>query len=253
MSMYAYTAASRRESEKILAKNITKREKGVRYYCPNPQCNAKMFVRCVEGERKTFFAASGNPGHIENCLFGSSNTYNPEKTTEEGFDADDAIKKLMEIERRRYIGNENKSNEKEKSIENKIVPHTIKQIYDMCKSYDCKDTFNNQTIGQILVDDRSVHMYPKGIYRYRIIEAKCKKKLYDNMDIYLETPLRNEKYSLKLHFEDKELFYEIRKKLFANQDHMIVIAGEWKSAKKYHCFVTEFKSRRQILIMKQKI
>lgn len=48
-----------------------------------------------------------------------------------------------------------------------------KVISDKSKDY-CKDTFNNQVIGKILVDDRSIFMYPKGIYGSRFIEAKCR-------------------------------------------------------------------------------
>lgn len=74
------------------------------------------------------------------------------------------------------------------------MPHTILQIYDMCKAHYCEDTFNLQQIGQILLDSRSVYMYPKGVFGYRIIEAKCRAHLYDHDDenIYLETPIDKE-------------------------------------------------------------
>ena len=41
-----------------------------------------------------FYRSAGKLGHIEHCLFGSENTYNPEITKEDGFDADEAISKV---------------------------------------------------------------------------------------------------------------------------------------------------------------
>lgn len=132
-----------------------------------------------------------------------------------------------------------------------VVPHTIKQIYDMCKAHDSRDTFNGQTVGQILVDYRSIYMYPRGVFGYRIIEAKCLAHLYDDINIYLETPIDDVKYKLKLHFTDKKLFKEIRDLLYNNRNHIIAIAGKWESSEEYNCFITEFTSKRQIKVMKQ--
>ena len=57
---------------------------------------------------------------------------------------------------------------------------TIGQIYSMCKSYDCSDTYNKRTIGPMLLDSRSFYMYLKGVFVWRIIEGKCKRpNFYD--------------------------------------------------------------------------
>lgn len=122
-----------------------------------------------------------------------------------------------------------------------------------CKAHYCKDTFNGQTIGQILLDSRSVYMYPKGVFGYRIIEAKCRAYLYDNENIYLETPIDNVKYHLKLHFEDRELFKRMKRLLFNNQNHVIIIAGKWESSGGCNCFVTEVVSDRQIKVLKREL
>ena len=251
MSMYAYKDAAR--TIRVLAREITERDKGIRHYCPNLKCGARMFIRSYDGESKSVFAASGNPGHIEHCPYGSENTYNPEKTKEEGFNSDDAISNLMTVTLQKKVS---KTKTKEKmggTSEEAVAPHTILQIYDMCKAHYCKDTFNGQTIGQILLDSRSSYMYPRGVFGYRIIEAKCKKYLYDDKNIYLETPIDNVKYDLKLHFEDEELFTRMKKLLYANQNHLIAIAGKWESSGDYNCFFTEVVSDRQIKVLKQEL
>lgn len=77
--------------------------------------------------------------------------------------------------------------------------------------------------------------------------------LYDNGSIYLETPIDQVKYRLKLHFTDIKLFKEIRDLLYNNRDHVIAIAGKWEGSGKYNCFVTEFSSKRQIKVLKQEL
>lgn len=251
MSMYAYKDAAR--AIRVLAKETTERDKGIRYYCPNSKCGARMFIRSYDGESKSVFASSGNPGHMEHCPYGSENAFNPEKTKEDGFNSDDAISNLMTVSLKKKVSKTNTKQVAGGASEEAVVPHTILQIYDMCKAHYCKDTFNGQTIGQILLDSRSVYMYPKGVFGYRIIEAKCRAYLYDNENIYLETPIDNVKYHLKLHFEDRELFKRMKRLLFNNQNHVIIIAGKWESSGGCNCFVTEVVSDRQIKVLKREL
>ena len=252
MSMYVYEDEDR--TKKVLARNTTERDKGIRYYCPNPKCEARMFLWNTEGESKSFFRSAGKPGHVEHCPYGSENTYNPENTKEDGFDIEDAISNLMVPTASASKTNKTEPREQGAGTSDKeIVPHTIKQIYDMCKAHYCKDTFNNQVIGQLLLDDRSIFMYPKGIYGSRFIEAKCRAKLYDGMNIYLETPIGTEEYQLKLKFQDIKLFREIRDLLYNNRNHVIVVGGKWESSGEYNCFATEFSSKKQIKVLKQVI
>lgn len=148
----------------------------------------------------------------------------------------------------------NKVEKEKEKTDKENIPHTIKQIYDMCKSYDCNTIFNNQTIGQILIDCRSIYMFSRGIFGYRVIEAKCKKFLYNNQrEIFLETPIYNKKYSLTLYFENGELFTEIRKLLYDNRENVIIVAGKWEKTEKFNCFGTKIMSKRQIKVTKQLI
>lgn len=191
--------------------------------------------------------------YMEHCPYGSENAFNPEKTKEDGFNSDDAISNLMTVSLKKKVSKTNTKQVAGGASEEAVVPHTILQIYDMCKAHYCKDTFNGQTIGQILLDSRSVYMYPKGVFGYRIIEAKCRAYLYDNENIYLETPIDNVKYHLKLHFEDRELFKRMKRLLFNNQNHVIIIAGKWESSGGCNCFVTEVVSDRQIKVLKREL
>lgn len=249
MSLYVFEDEAR--TKKVLAKQTTERNKGIRYYCPNPKCEARMFLWNLDGESRAYFRASGKPGHVEHCPYGSDNTFNPEKTKEDGFDSDEAISNLLTPSVTKTDGGKPKKPKGDGPEAEEVVPHTIKQIYDMCKAHDSRDTFNGQTVGQILVDSRSIYMYPMGVFGYRIIEAKCMSRLYDDTNIYLETPIDDAKYKLKLHFADKKLFKEIRDLLYSNRNHVVSIAGKWESSGEYNCFLAEFTSKRQIKVMKQ--
>lgn len=105
----------------------------------------------------------------------------------------------------------------------------------------------------MLIDDRSIGKYPKGIFGLRIIEAKCKKpKFYDasKSEINLITPIKGNEYTLILRFEDKSLFKEMKDKVFPDREHIIVVAGEWESIGTYNVFQTVFSSKKQLKIIK---
>lgn len=76
-------------------------------------------------------------------------------------------------------------------------------------------------------------------------------KLYEGMNIYLETPIGAEKYQLKLKLQGTKLFQEIRDLLYNNRNHVIVVGSKWESSGEYNCFATEFSSKKQIKVLKQ--
>lgn len=49
MSYYVYEDVAR--TKKVLAKKTTERNRGIRYYCPNYECDARMFLWNLDGEK----------------------------------------------------------------------------------------------------------------------------------------------------------------------------------------------------------
>lgn len=47
MSLYVFEDEDRKE--RLLAKHTTERNKAIRYYCPNPKCEARMFLWNLDG------------------------------------------------------------------------------------------------------------------------------------------------------------------------------------------------------------
>lgn len=252
MTMYAYEDEER--TKEIKSEEAAQKDRNIRYYCPNHKCQAKLYIWGVDGEKKVYFRSNGEPGHVKHCFGGSENSYNPNKTKIDDFVANDIISKMMIVSKEHSETSLNKpqvSHDREKKEE--ITPHTIRQVYDMCKSYSCGDCINNQEIGYILYDERSAFMSPKGIYGNRLIEAKCRRYLYNGQSIFLETPITDAQYELELKIHDKELFRKVREKLFNNRDKVIVVAGDWRASNTWNRFVTEFNTMKQIKVLRQTI
>ncbi|QGG57900.1 hypothetical protein [Paenibacillus sp. B01] len=248
MAMYAYKDAAR--SVKILARNAKKEDKGNRYYCPNHECEAHMFIRNIEGVSASYFGAIHSHGHILNCPHGASSGFNPNDYDEGAFKFDNALIALTELgksqTKKEAPGTHGSGSATLKP------PRTIRQIYAMCKAHDCSDTYNGVTIGHMLLDNRSVYMYPKGVFGWRIIEAKCKKPRFydsDRKEISLVASTVGEEYTFILIFENELLFKEIKNVIFSNKEYLIVAAGQWSSSGIFNVFCTPVTSRKQLAII----
>lgn len=145
MAMYVYKDAAR--TEKLLARNAQKQDKSIRFYCPNLICDAHMYIRNMDGVSAACFAASPSHGHVERCTYGTSNGFSPNNYDEDKFEFDNALLVLTtpsKSQTKKITPGEHGSGPaKSKPL------RTIHQIYSMCKSHDCSDTYNKITIGQI--------------------------------------------------------------------------------------------------------
>lgn len=251
MAMYVFK--DNEKIKKVFARDLTKRDKELRYYCPNKKCSAKMYLWSLEGESRPFFRSAGEPGHIDHCPYGTDNKFVPENNCENGFDSDSAISDMMNPTINKASGNSDGNGHGENDSVKEVIPHTIKQIYDMCKYFDCDAEFNHKKIGQILVDDRSIYMYPNGVFGLRLVEAKCRSYLYEDKSIFLVSTIIREEYEFELKCSDDLLFRSIRDLLYANRDNVIVVAGQWEKSGVYNRFSTQFNSKKQIKVLKQKI
>lgn len=123
----------------------------------------------------------------------------------------------------------------------------------MCKAHDCSDTYNGITIGKMLLDYRSIYMYPKGVFGWRIIEAKCKKPYFydtEKKELSLFVSTAAYEYTFILKFENKELYKEIKNLLFSNRNNFIIVAGQWSSSGFIIKFCTTISSKKQLAIIK---
>ncbi|OTO65571.1 MULTISPECIES: hypothetical protein [unclassified Enterococcus] len=249
MAMYVYK--DRQRKIEFLAEDALKQDMGIRYYCPNPNCDAHMYLCGVDGLATAYFSANRRTfPHVEKCDYGSSNSFNPNNSDESLFDFERVIEDML---RPTNPTKKDKSSNAHKTGDRNLKPlRTIRQVYDMCVAHSCTQTYNNKAIGQMLLDDRSEYMYPKGVFGHKIIKAKTKTGGFYNaekQEIYLVAP-SSEKYEFVLKVSNDELFRFFRDSLYNNRDKFIIVAGKWGSYGKFNFFQTNITSKRQIKIIK---
>ncbi len=260
MSLYAY-ADSSRNGPPIHINDIQDVDTNEWYYCPNKECQAHLYVVSRNGIRFHHFAATRKRyRHIEGCFASeASRQFSVEKYTSKGFDPDSAIAALATASYTQKGVNPGHTHIYGDSSEPK-PPRTISQIYWMCKSFACTQEYGPKAVGEILLDNRSIHMYPNGVTSWHLIEAKCNKKLYNKPDeknqrggellLHLLTDNRTLYFVLQFNYNDRQLFRNIKDKVYNNQDKTIVVAGDWKTTDTQDTYLVKIVAEKQILIIK---
>lgn len=251
MATYAYKDADRKNV--IYAANAVKEDRNKRFYCPNPDCAAHLYICAVDGSKKAYFRATKKEfPHVPMCTFGSSTAdFEADQFDETAFVFDNTMDKLfVETDAQKVQktpGNHNQGTVKKHPL------RTLRQIYQMCKSKLVTDVYGDKEIGSMILDDRSEYRYPKGCFGNRIVEAIVKGKFYDNgkKQIYLAAPVTSKKYTFVLNFFDENTYQVIRDQIYNNRDKIIIVAGKWESSGTYNSFITKIHGRKQITIIKE--
>lgn len=251
MAKYAYRDNERKNI--IYSIDAVKEDRDKAFFCPNPNCEACLFVCAIDGSRNAYFSATkANYPHILNCPFGSNNVeFDENQFDQTQFMFDEAMDNLNAItttpKKRKRPGEYNTGEVK------KHPPRTLRQIYSMCKSYPVIDTYGNKEIGEMILDDRSEYRYPKGCFGNKIIEAVVKRRFYDNekKQIYLAAPIYSQKYSFILCFLDDDTYRVIRDEIYNNKDKIIAVAGKWEKSEIHDYFISRINGRKQVTVIKK--
>lgn len=251
MAKYAYTDKERKVA--IYANKAIEEDRNKEFYCPNPLCNAKLYICAIDGSKNAYFRATKSASrHIENCPYGNGVAeFDNSKFDESKFDYEDAINNIL--------GNTKKSSRKSLSSTHGTgepsahPPRTLRQIYSLCKSFPVGDTYAGKEIGSMILDDRSEYRYPKECLGNKIIEATVDKKFYDKdiKKVYLVSPIGSKKYTFILSFLDESDYKTIRSEIYNNRDKIIVIAGKWEKLGKYNKFISKVCGKKQVAIIKK--
>ena len=251
MAKYAYRDKARKDI--IYSNSAIEEDRNKAFFCPNPNCEAKLYICAVDGSNSAYFRATkAEFKHIKNCPFGNSNTeFDSKKYDESKFRYDDAINNLLCTTKTSSPTTASSAHGTGKpSI---YPPRTLRQIYSLCKSLPIRGTYAGKEIGSMILDDRSEYRYSKGCFGNKIIEATVNGKIYNDKkkEVYLAAPVNSKKYVLTLTFLDESLYKEIRTEIYNNRDKIIVIAGRWKSAGKSNEIVSEVYGKKQVMVIKK--
>jgi hypothetical protein len=232
MVRFAYRDSRRSEEEIAFAEDLCDEDLGTRFYCPNSDCDAYMYLRQkrgLDGRSATFCARPSQP-HIKEpkCLYGSRESGGkPEEPDEATFDFDKRMAALM-----KPSSGTGSSQQPKKVPKNpgKSRISNLLQVYYLCKNRRCADKYNGTVVGFMLLDDRSRYMYPKGVYGNKIVEGSFVSELVDpvSLEIGIEAPPANPDYVFILKFDKQKPFEDICNALQKNQARLVIVGGKWE-------------------------
>lgn len=254
--MADYVFRNEDRADRLDADKATIADKKVKFYCPNPKCNARLTIRDVGGD--AHFGALPTYPHIEGCRFRTSGG-NYHKYEEKSFNLENMIDNLFKYSTTTSSSSSQVSSANISNNEKTVGPiRTLKMLYAMCQSKEIGEKYNDFPIEGILVDDRSQHLYSKGVWGKRLV--KCVSVRYDNEAKEILAKLCDEDgkkvFDFVLKFDDEKLYKENRDRIYGNsptgnfQNVNLVVAGEWsKYNSKFNHFITKILSTRQLLIL----
>lgn len=245
MISYTYKSKEREEASIVFAHDCTEKDLGIRLYCPNPDCDAHMFLCNLNNSNiKPYFRATlKNHPHIKDCRYSKLN-FKIENYDENKFDFEKATINVMKPSRVGQSSIEKKPSQKPTK---KLPPHTIKQIYELAISNDINFEYNGTKMWQILADKRSAHIYHKGIFRKCMVEGyfagyKTTKK-YIRMKYFID---KLNFHYIRLDFYDDTVFLKAVDLFLEARPSAVVVWGEWKPIDYY--FKTTIHSLNQIFV-----
>lgn len=132
MANYAYKDNQRKEI--IYSTQAIEEDRSTAFYCPNPKCNAQLYICAIDGSKTAYFRATKRKyPHVSNCPFGNSAIeFDKTQFDESNFDYDKAIGLL-------FAPTSTDKTSKKSGVPGigelqNHPPRTIRQIYSMCKS-----------------------------------------------------------------------------------------------------------------------
>lgn len=258
MSNYVCIDENRRKS--IYAEKCNTSHLGVKYFCPTPGCSAKLTLRSLNGKNRPYFAALKSHPHDPNiCTINNlSNKLKLEKYNLSDFSFESFYNSIVKFSDVNKTNNINSSTTKNNLNSSNNRLNTTTKLYYYCKSFDIYHKLNeNLMVKNLIADNRTNFIFTKDICGLRLVESKF--YLYDNTknELLLKYPLDENclnKYILKLHFANEEIFKTVLKKSFeCETDHSKVIFGVLAKFNKLNntkVLTCSIESSKQIVIIK---
>lgn len=247
--MASYAFKNKERTERIAASEAVYLDHRLKYFCPNPACDAQMHI--VQAS-VPYFAANKATPHIDHCFYASSSTFDPGRYNENSFNLSEVINSLFaEGSHTPQVSGKQYKEHKHSAC---LPINTLRVLYDMCKSKGIEDLYNGYRIRNIIYDSRCQGEMPQTINGFRIVECEALKgKLYDKeqLSITLRAPASSpQKGTFVLLFKDKNLFWERQNFIFNNRDKLIIVAGRWESGVDAWTRYTQVVNKKQIIIIK---
>lgn len=226
--------------------------KNMRYKCVNPLCNVDMCLKNISDVEKATFAAF--PKQVKNhvsteCIRGGIQ-FTESKYAENKFVFSNFMQGLMQDSETSFANKKPKSTIITAVSENPPIRGLL-TAYKMCVTVGTDGYYNNISINDIFAGESNYETYAAGFTGYKIVECSFYYDVHEQMSFILNYPIfnGNRRQYVKINIENRNLFFELRKKLMDSTTHRepIVVAGEWTvSEHKDCCAECLIKSKKQI-------
>ena len=249
--MANYVFLDKERTKKLYANdNNIMKYKGVRCYCKNEKCDARMFIYDTEHPNRAYFKASGKPHHIGACGFESKGFRITNYIEEEFVFPDTLFPLLNAIEKKEHKKTKGGGGSVTGEIEQRPLSG-LKEVYYMMQSYDINDEYNGYKIRDIIADERTYEYYQNGIEGYKIVECNFYQYKSEVLTIYMNYPMfPNVKQNLILEFYDEELFKKMIPRILGKKhDGLVVVFGKWRHDERFS--YVRIDSEKQIGIIKK--
>lgn len=247
MSGFAYRDKERKIW--VMAEEALREDRGKSYFCPNKDCDARLHV--VDGITP-YFAANRNSRHRKGCTFASIG-FDISRYDTKGFDVDKFVSRLLH-ESEGSASRESKRESNNDAGHPTVLPiRTLNVLYDICKSHKINDYINKVTVFSLLLDERTFLNYPIEDGQFKIVECRAKKGMkirYDKDKQMVVTlgPNRLDRFTLQ--FPNRDLFWEIKDKMYTNSNRLFVVAGIWEKEENNNSYACDIVNKKQVLIVK---
>lgn len=232
MANYVYT--DHNKTIKLYAKNCDSSNLTIKYYCPTPNCNARLTLRSLNGKLDPYFSALKSFPHADFCTIPSTDGKKSEYNLS-NFSIESLYNLITSTNRTASDSGNKKTTTRSKGKSESDSINTTSKLYYFCKGHDVNYTVTNQIkVRDLIADSRTNYLFTKGIFGYRLVECKFHRYFDLNHTIELDYPidpsLKN-KHKLKIQFEKDKDYDKILSKIFVDKTNYstahIGILGEW--------------------------
>ena len=202
-----------------------------RYYCPNPKCNAEMYLCVNNGSNSSYFSANRKGyGHITNCWAAANKNFDKDDYDESRFSFSNLMNSLLQNSNQNVAHNNMINNQNNRNNHNpnttKIIS-SVRSLYLMCKSLSPSNQYNTYAVENMLVDDRVKVKYANGFNGNKIVECSIPNYFYSRDEEKLLLKYGN--FYITLNFEDMDLLNQFVDKIFSlkTKNKVAIVAGNW--------------------------
>jgi hypothetical protein len=245
MSNYVFTNPEK--TIRLYAKNCNISNKDIKYYCPTPECPARLTIRSLTGDVNPYFAALKSCSHDESICSGGRTQGAKTEYDVSNFSIEFLYNLVTSKSRTNSSPDEDANVKGGNSEPDTKEITTPTKLYNFCKGHDINHIINGDIrVKNLIADSRTNYIFTGGIWGFRLVETKFAQYNDPSSTLkvtYSVNPSDKNHHTLTLTFENSTDYSKIKEKLFTSKKKdysslFIVVLGHWNKDK---CVIKHWK------------